>query len=109
MPTRRERRNKRLNPKKEGYKTKPWQKGRDKEEREARNKKVFKSPEEKEAARREIERMGLDCVVGIKLLEEGVPMKELKFLAIGNANIFLERNGKKLPKKYWRYIWEKYK
>ncbi len=119
MPTRREREGiKDSTLKKKGYKLKPWQRGRQiqeqrgrqiQEQRESKRKSVFKSDREKEEARREIERMGLDCIIGIELMERGVPLRDLLILARGDANTFLGMHGKKLDRKHWRYIRQKYK
>jgi|GEM_PF-5715798 len=117
MPTRRERRDKPLNPKKD-YKKKPWNKSNIKKDtlngiitrkEEGKKSRRFKSVRDIEIARTKVKEMGLDSSFAVELLKKGVPMEELKLLATGDANTFLKRNGRKLSKKHWKYIKEKYR
>ena len=111
MRIRRERRTKRLNPKTEAYKPNAGKKKRARRRFEEQNERrsAFNSPREREEARSQIERLGLDCKKGIKFLEQGIPMEELNILGRGKASVFLERNKDRLTGEDEKYILEKYK
>ena len=95
----------------EEHKIKPWQvtARTTRENGSEVRKTIFKTPREKELARQQVERIGLDCKFGLELLEKGISMSELAILARGSSSEFLKRNGSRLEKKHVVYIREKYK